>query len=82
MQLSLFKPDNKFKIHPLESKVHELKKMWPYIEVSNFHKGGYLIISVGLREMGGQGRIFLQNDLEECFNYVKQLKNKNPNNNE
>lgn len=57
--------------HPLNKEVKWIKKNWPFVEISNYSSDGYLIISIGARKTGGAGRIFLQDDIQECIKYIK-----------
>jgi hypothetical protein len=57
--------------HPLHAEVAWLRKNWPLVEVVNNTAGGYLVITVCLDEKGGQGRTFLQSQIDECIEYVK-----------
>jgi len=64
------------KRHHLHKDVDWIKNNWPYIEISNFTPGGHLVISVGVRKTGGSGRIFLEDEIQECKNYINKLKKK------
>jgi hypothetical protein len=60
--------------HPLHKEVAWLKKNWPYVEVMNNAPDGFLVITISLKEAGGQGRTFLQSQMDECIAYVKSIK--------
>lgn len=63
--------------HPMHEEIEWLRRNHPFIEVSNNTPGGYLVISVGRWETGGSGRIFTQDQMRECIEYVKKIKQKN-----
>lgn len=59
--------------HPLHDKVVWIRRNWSHVTVDNERPDGYLVITVSLWETGGQGRTFLQSQINECIQYVKGL---------
>ena len=62
------------KLHPLHHKVEWIRKNWPFVTVDNNVTDGYLVITISKWETGGQGRTFLQSEIDQCVEYVNGLK--------
>jgi hypothetical protein len=60
--------------HPLHDKVEWIRKNLPFVTVHNNARDGYLVITISKWETGGQGRTFLQSEMDACMEYVKKLK--------
>ena len=62
--------------HPLHAQITWIRKNWPKAEIVNNVPDGHLVITLCLNEKGGQGRTFLQSQINDCMAYIKDRSNK------
>lgn len=56
----------------IAAKLRWIRKNGRFVEISNNRPGCYLIISVGIWNTGGQGRVFLESQIDQCIEFIKK----------